>query len=48
MADELEEVMAEGALGEAVQWEDVAVELDAVPCEWELGSRSVGPAAEWG
>ena len=41
MADELEEVMAEGAWGEVVQWEDIAVELDAVPCEWELGSRSV-------
>ena len=48
VADELEVVMAEGALGVGVQWEDIVVELDAMPCEWELGSRSVGPAAEWG
>ena len=48
MAGELEEVLGEDALGEVVQWGDLAVELDAVPCEWELGSRNVGPAAECG
>ena len=36
------------ALGEGVRWEEIAVEPDAVTCEWELGSRSVGPVAECG